>query len=167
MLLRWSLTTSMSCEHWWQFDNITHSKYFESIFARMLDDPLPRRWAATIWVWTLLSPSLTGSALVSPWLFEIVFKAQITGRAIQNWKTVDGHSCAGWFLNWPLNFQYQEGKRVATTNFRWKKVSYWLNKVFLFNNEYEEETNKICEGRRRFLTISDPRWDQPISDIFI
>ena len=25
----------------------------------------------------------------------------------------------------------------------------------------------ICQGCRRFLTISDPRWDQPISDIFI
>ena len=142
------LTTSMSCEHWWQFDNITHSKYFESIFARMLDDHLPRRWAATIWVWTLLWLSQTGSALVGPWLFEIVFKAQITqishselkdrelvgpllfeilfkaqitGKPIHNWKTVDGHSCAGWFLNWPLNFQYQEGKRVAATNFQWKK----------------------------------------------
>ena len=56
---------------------------------------------------------------------------------------MDGHSCAGWFLNWPLNFQYQEGKRVAATNFQWKKVSYWLNKVFLFNNEYEEEKNNI------------------------
>ena len=25
----------------------------------------------------------------------------------------------------------------------------------------------ICQGCRRFLTISDPRWDQPIRDIFI
>ena len=25
----------------------------------------------------------------------------------------------------------------------------------------------ICQGCRRFLTISDPRWDQPISDISI
>ena len=25
----------------------------------------------------------------------------------------------------------------------------------------------ICQGCRRFLTISNPRWDQPISDIFI
>ena len=25
----------------------------------------------------------------------------------------------------------------------------------------------LCQGCRRFLTISDPRWDQPISDIFI
>ena len=25
----------------------------------------------------------------------------------------------------------------------------------------------LCQACRRFLTISDPRWDQPISDIFI
>ena len=25
----------------------------------------------------------------------------------------------------------------------------------------------VCQGCRRFLTITDPRWDQPISDIFI
>ena len=30
-----------------------------------------------------------------------------------------------------------------------------------------EILNKLCQGCRRFLTISDPRWDQPISDIFI
>ena len=56
---------------------------------------------------------------------------------------MDGHSCAGWFLNWPLNFQYQEGKGVSATNFQWKKVSHRLNNVFLFNNEYEEEKNNI------------------------
>ena len=27
--------------------------------------------------------------------------------------------------------------------------------------------SSVCQGRRRFLTISDPRWDQQISDIFI
>ena len=29
------------------------------------------------------------------------------------------------------------------------------------------DVQKIRQGCRRFLTISDPRWDQPISDIFI
>ena len=27
--------------------------------------------------------------------------------------------------------------------------------------------NDISQGCQRFLTISDPRWDQPISDTFI
>ena len=39
-----------------------------------------------------------------------------------------------------------------------------------FNKERFEWSLKItciCQGCRRFLTISDPRWDQPISDIFI
>ena len=39
-----------------------------------------------------------------------------------------------------------------TNSIDWGEIALWLF---------------ICQGCQRFLTISDPRWDQPISDIFI
>ena len=39
---------------------------------------------------------------------------------------------------------------------------------FAFSHNSEtDQMLALCQGCRRFLTISDPRWDQPISDIFI
>ena len=46
----------------------------------------------------------------------------------------------------------------------WKHVREGMTPIDFLSSQC---SNFVCQGRRRFLTISDPRWDQPISDIFI
>ena len=42
-----------------------------------------------------------------------------------------------------------------------------IHKICKLLTMNDKSNESISQGCRRFLTISDPRWDQPISDIFI